>query len=161
MLNVSTLQTSLLQVMKNTSATSLGSAQALASAYQTYAKTAQAGVSLPTFTGLESARFVSAMLPVMNPAAGSAPNFANALALAVMSFWLLPPAPFAGGSGTGTVILFPGQSALAQSLAAFLTNPLNSDLSAATYMAAALDLATKTVTVQLVLGPTTTNFPLS
>lgn len=135
-------------------ATKPASAQAacdqLAGYYQAYAATGQAGGVPPVFTGTEQARFSAALAAAftVTPPSGSPASAAAAFVAAVTAFWLTPPVVF----GAGAVTAFPGAGALQAALVA-LFSTFNDAATAASGLATALDVATKTITV--VIGPTT------
>ena len=126
-----------------------------ASAYQTYAAPAMAGVLLPIFTGSEMPLFLGQISPVFNNPNGTAVQFANALASAVETFWFLPPVPFAGGAFAGAVSGFPGKPALVAQLVAVLSNQYDNAAQPAQDIATALDVATRTVIVSFGPPPAT------
>lgn len=122
----------------------------LANFYLAYAAPAMAGPATPVFTGTEQVRFSAALLAILgvSPPSGTPAQAAAAFVAAVTTFWLTPPVVF----GAGVVTAFPGAGALQAALVA-LFSTFNDSSSAASGLATALDVATKTVTV--VIGPTT------
>jgi len=127
-----------------------------ASAYQTYALTAMAGVLLPVFTGTEMTMFLSKILPVFNNPNSTSVQFANALASAVETFWFLPPVPFTLLPATGAVSGFPGKLILVSQLIGILSNQYNNAVQPAQDIATALDTATRTVIVAFAPPPLST-----
>ena len=127
-----------------------------ASAYQTYAAPAMAGVLLPIFTGSEQSLFMSKILPVFNNPNSTAVQFANALASAVETFWFLPPVPFSGGPAVGAVTGFPGKAGLIAQLIGILSNQYDNAAQPAADIAGALDTATRTVIVTFAPPPAST-----
>lgn len=120
-----------------------------ARAYKKYAETAQAGLALPIFTGVEEAVLAASLAAAF--AAGIAapaatPDFMEA---AFIAFWMAPPVVF--GAGVVTVAP-PGLAVLIR--ATFPVNLLAATASAASaVLAGAIDVWTRTVTVTLP-GPT-------
>lgn len=131
-------------------------ASEVASAYQTYATPAMAGVLLPTFTGSEQPAFMGKLLPVFSNSNGTAVQFANALASAVETYWFLPPVPFAGPSVAGAVTGFPGKPGLIAQLIGILSNQYDNAAQPAADIAGALDTATRTVIVTFAPPPAST-----
>lgn len=127
-----------------------------ASAYQSYALPAMAGVLLPTFLGVEQAAFLGNISPVFNNPNGTVAQFANALASAVEAFWLLPPVLFAGPAVAGAVTAFPGKAALIAQLIGILNNQYQDAGTPAQQIATALDVATRTVIVTFAPPPGST-----
>lgn len=127
-----------------------------ASAYQTYAAPAMAGVLLPVFTGSEMALFLGQISPVFNNPNSTAVQFANALASAVESFWFLPPVPFQLLPVAGAVTGFPGKPALIAQLVSILGNQYKQAAQPAQDIATALDTATRTVIVTFAPPPGST-----
>lgn len=122
---------------------------AWASAYKSYAQVANAGVFLPTFTGLEEGILATALAGAF--AAGiAAPNLTpEAMEAAFIAFWLTPPVIFGAGVVTAAA---PGLAALIRA-----TFPINilavSAPAAAAVIAVAIDTWTRTVAVTIP-GPT-------
>lgn len=127
-----------------------------ASAYNSYALPAMAGVLLPTFLGIEQAAFLSSILPAFNNQNGTPAQFANALASAVEAFWLLPPVLFAGPLVAGVVTGFPGKPILIAQLIGVFSTQYQDAASPAQQIATALDIATKTVIVTFAPPPGST-----
>lgn len=127
-----------------------------ASAYNTYALPAMAGVLLPTFVGVEQSAFLGNIAPVFNNPNGTAAQFANALASAVEAFWLLPPVLFAGPAVAGAVTAFPGKAPLVAQLLGVLGGQYPDAGTPAQQIAAALDVATRTVIVTFAPPPGST-----
>lgn len=124
--------------------------------YATYAATAQAGVLLPLLTGTEDTRFAAALAVSFANPQGSPASAAAAFVAAVTEYWLTPPVPF----GTppvltlGIVTAFVGAPVLQSQLESLFAAPNTAAVFAAG-LAAALDVATRTVTVQLAAFPFT------
>lgn len=131
-------------------------ASEVASAYQTYALSAMAGVLLPVFTGTEMSMFLSKILPAFNNSNGTSVQFANALASAVETFWFLPPVPFALLPVSGAVTSFPGKAVLVSQLIGILSNQYKQAVQPAQDIATALDTATRTVIVTFAPPPGST-----
>jgi hypothetical protein len=127
-----------------------------ASAYQTYALPAMAGVLLPAFLGIEQDAFLATIAPIFNNPNGTVAQFANALANAVEAFWLLPPVLFAGPAVAGAVTSFPGKGALVAQLTGILSNQYQDAGTPARQIATALDTATRTVIVTFAPPPGST-----
>lgn len=127
-----------------------------ASAYNSYALPAMAGVLLPTFLGIEQAAFLANILPVFNNPNSTSAQFANALASAVEAFWLLPPVLFAGPAVAGAVTSFPGKAPLVAQLIGILSNQYQQAAQPAQQIASALDVATRTVIVTFAPPPGST-----
>lgn len=131
-------------------------ASEFASAYQSYAAPAMAGVLLPIFTGSEQPLFMNQLVPVFNNSQSTAVQFANAIASAVESYWFLPPVPFAGGPAVGAVTGFAGKAGLIAQLIGILSNQYDNAAQPAADIASALDTATKTVIVTFAPPPGST-----
>lgn len=128
----------------------LAACQQLAGYYQAYAATGQAGGFIPpVFTGLEQAQFANVLAAAfdLSPPSGTPASAAAAFVGAVTAFWMTPPVVF----GPGLVTSFPGAAALQATLVALFSN-FNDAATAASGLAAALDVATKTV--QVTVTPT-------
>lgn len=145
----------LTQVVSQPGDNAAAKAQEWAAAYQTYAAPAQAGALLPVFTGSEQALFLAKILPVFNNPRSTSAQFANALASAVEAFWFLPPVPFSG-VGAGAVTGFPGKGFLVPQLISILSNQYRQAALPAQQIAAALDVATRTVIVTFAPPPGST-----
>lgn len=124
--------------------------------YATYATEAQAGVILPLFTGTEETRFAAALAAAFTNTNGTPASAAAAFVLAVTEFWLTPPVPFGVPPVTplAVVTAFIGAPVLQTQLEALLGVP-NDLPTFAAGLAAALDTATRTITVQLAAFPFT------
>lgn len=154
-LQLPVLQSQILSVLRTQTADVASQATRLANAYNAYALTALAGVAAPIFTGTESARLASILLPsILTP--GPAQRFAQAFADGLLSFWTVPPVVFTDGVNAG-VPLFTTGPILTASLTVALAAPQDATL-AAQSIAAALDTATRSITV--LLQPSNLVFPL-
>jgi hypothetical protein len=137
----------------------VAAADRFALAYQTYAAAAQAGPTIPIFTGLEQAAFSAALQPVFQIAVGSAAGAAAAFVQAVTTFWMTPPVSFGTNPPPvplGVVTAFTGAAVLQVALVA-LFGAMNDTATFAAGLAAALDVATRTVVVTITAGPTNVN----
>ena len=146
----------LTQIFGQPSDNAAAKAQEWASAYQTYAASAMAGVLLPVFTGTEMPSFLAQILPVFNNPKSTSVQFANALASAVESFWFLPPVPFTLVPAVGAVTAFPGKAGLVGQLTGILSNQYQQAVQPAQDIATALDVATRTVIVSFAPPPGST-----
>jgi hypothetical protein len=131
-----------------------GFADKLASAYNDYASLGMAGPALPILTGGEKSAFKQAFLgAISDPGSGSPDKAGGGLAAAVTAFWIAPPVNFAGGPATGMATVIAGVGALPSDIASVLGNTKNTEADTAKGMAKALDTATKTVMVALIIPP--------
>lgn len=158
MLNSASLYQEILAVYLSGPPSAAVSAKKLSSAYDTYAKGAQAGIALPIFIGTEKEVMASTLLAAMNPRSGNPTSFATAWATALTSFWTTPPVVFSDGVNTGPALAVPGSAALKSSLEIALANARQSAPQAAQTLATALDVATRTITITL--APSGATFPL-
>lgn len=151
-----TLSASLVAVLGAPSQNAAQKAQEWAAAYQGYALTATAGVLLPIYVGIEGQALAARLAPVFGTRQQSPYEFARALAGGVEAFWLLPPVPFSGGVAAGLVSAFPGKAALISAVVSILSAPNQRHEPVAGQLAAALDAATRTVTVTFAPPPGST-----
>lgn len=136
----------------------VAAANQFASIYNTYALTAQAGPTVPIFTGAEEARFSAALAVQFAVANGTPADAAAAFVQAMTEFWMTPVVPFGTNPPPvplGAVNGFLGAAALQAALVALFSAP-NDTATFAAGLASALDVATRTVTV-LLPGPSTVN----
>jgi len=136
-------------------------ANKLAMAYDTYAKTAQAGTALPVMIGTEFQGLESSILPAMTAVvSGNPATMAAAWFQGVVAYWTASPAPVVFSDGVNTGVANPaGASVLTGCLTGAFGNIANTEQTAASLMAACLDAATRLVTVTL--APSGVTVPLA
>lgn len=152
---VNSLSSRLIQIFGNPSDNAVQKAQEISNAYHLYASTAQAGPLLPVFTGTESQKFLSKILPIFTNTHGNSSQFSNALAGAVEAFWLIPPVIFSG-AGAGVVTSFTGKGLLISTLNSIFSSTYDKHEMVAVQIATAIDIATKTILVTYAPPPGST-----
>jgi hypothetical protein len=115
-----------------------------AAAYKSYAQAAQAGVTVPTFTGLEEGVLASGLAAAFAAGIADPAGTPQRMEVAFQAFWMVPPVVFGAGV---TTLAPPGLSALIA--ATYPLNVVSSATGAATNIALALDAWTRLVTVTL------------
>lgn len=156
----SVLQAGFAAAPEQTDATA--AAQQFAGIYLSYALSAQAGVFLPILTGLEVTRLQAVLAAQFSNHNGTPVQAAQAFVDGLTQFWLTPPVPFGTNPPPvplAVVVAFAGAPALLAALQALFAAPNDTNTFAAG-LAAALDVATRTVVVQLA-APPFTQFNLS
>lgn len=128
-------------------------ASKLAGAYDKYCKTALAGGIPPVFTGAEKPALEGSLAGVLAAGAGSAAQVAQAWSMGIQAYWVVPPVPFMAPPITGVVTVMPGAAIVIPAITGVLLNTKNTADSAAQGLAAALDVATKTVLVTFATPP--------
>lgn len=128
-------------------------AQKIAAAYDNYCKAGLAGGIPPIFTGTEAKRMEGPLAGALASPNGTAAAVGAAFATGVNAYWLTPPVPFAAPPIAGVVTAVPGAAAVAAAVTGALSNLSNTEGSIGAQIAAALDLATKTVLVTFATPP--------
>jgi hypothetical protein len=118
-------------------------ARRMALTYGIYARSAQAAGTPGIFTGLETKILEGLLYTALQVTQGVAVKYGTQWAAGLTAFWMTPPIVFAFGPVTG----FVGAPVLIATLTAALSNPLNTDPTAALQIATALHAATLTVVV--------------
>jgi hypothetical protein len=128
-------------------------AQAIADAYEKYAKGGLAGAAPPTLTGSEKTLYAKTIeSAISNPDAGNPVLFATALANGLVTFWSAPPVIFSAGPILGMATPPAGAAAAISVISAGLAPGNTPDVAAKT-IATALDAATKTTIVVFTAPP--------
>jgi hypothetical protein len=138
-------------------------AEKMATIYDSYAQTAMAGATLPVFTGSQKSTLQSLLLAAISvPLIGAPPLIAAAWGSGLVAYWMAPPIIFLGPGMTGLVSVAAGCLSAIPALTTVYANPMNTPDSAAAQIATALDTATRTVLVQVIViaPPATLVVPL-
>jgi len=156
---VSLLAAQILSVFASNPVTPAQAAQKIAQKYQEHVASVTAGAALPVFTGTEGSRFSAALAPAFAAQGGAAAKAAGGFVQGMTGFWLAVPIIFSDGVNVGSPTVIPGLSSLQSSLVLCFQNTTNTAKSSADQIAAALDVATRTILVPLlpsnVLAPLT------
>ena len=149
------LASDLQSVFAGMPASPAAAANALATAYDSYASGATFGAGAPVLTGRKSV--MASTLAAGMAVPGAVATFAGAWATAVGSYWT--GVTVAGGQ-VGTCPTCPGAAGLTAGLTALFSNLANTAASAAAGLASALDTATRTC-VATVSPPPGTVVPIT
>lgn len=150
---VSTLASELKTIFESMPTDGALAASKLAGAYDKYCKAALAGGIPPVFTGAEKPALEGFLAGVLASGAGSAAQVAQAWSTGIQAYWVAPPVPFMAPPIAGVVTAMPGAASAVSTITGVLSNMANTEDSAAQGLAAALDVATKTVLVTFTTPP--------
>lgn len=127
-------------------------AGALADAYVEYAAAGQFGASGLEIPPANRDALAATLEAALDPSVGTPATFGAAWAAALTTFWVGIPVV---GAQAGATVGCPGAAALVTTIAAAVTNPVNTTEQAASAIAAALHAATQTVTAAVAPPPGT------
>lgn len=161
-LDPTALASDLAAVFASYPATPKDSADGLAAAYYSYAQSATFATSIPAIIPAKrDAMAATLQAAIANPLVGLPATFAGAFAASVALFWAaVPVATVPSGIPAGATNGCPGAGGLTASLSLVFANPLNTAVTCAAGMAAALQIATLTTTAT-VAPPTGTIVPIT
>lgn len=137
------LAASLKAIFVSSQPSAADAANALASAYVSYASQGMVGASKLEVPSAKKTAMAAALLAVLSLPLGNPATVAGAWSAAVAAFWAGIPVI---GVQSGSVTACPGAASLIASLTVVFSNPLNTADIAAQGMAAALHAATLTAT---------------
>jgi len=131
----------------------------MATAYDSYCKAALAGGIPPLLTPAAKSALMGMLLGAIESGNGTPAQMGQAWAAGIQMYWMSPPILFTAPPIVGTVTAMPGAASVPGAISGVLSNPLNTAATAAQGIAAALDVATKTVLVTFTAPPPPTGPP--
>jgi len=152
-LNVQQLTQGLAAIFKGQPKSGAEAANKIAAEYDKYCKAGMAAPGLPVFVGTEAMSLEGPLAGALGSGNGTAASVAAAYGVGIQAYWLAPPVVFVGGPASGLATAMPGVGAAVSLITVALSNVQNTEDSAASQIATALDAATKTVLVTYTVPP--------
>lgn len=131
----------------------------MAKAYDDYCKAGLAGGVPPLLTPAGKSALMGMLLSAIASGNGTPAQVGQAWASGIQMYWMSPPVLFTAPPIVGTVTAMPGAAGAAAAITGVLANGQNTPGTAAQGIAAALDVATKTVLVTFTAPPPPTGPP--
>ena len=129
------------------------SASDMAKAYDDYCKAGLAGGIPPLLLPAGKSALEGVLLGAIASGQGTPAQIAGAWSSGIQAYWMTPPVVFTAPPITGVVTAIPGAAAVTGVVIGVLSNVKNTAATAAQGIAAALDVATKTVLVTFATPP--------